>query len=138
MKNAPCAKFTMRMIPKFSVRPTPRKNTNAACDRALRHWVMRKPRKSISVQRDHGIAPSREGRGRIGWAARSAIEGHLPAGWGDFVAWIGRKDLRHGSLEALLLHDLHHVAALHGLVVAGADGDVALDGIHSHCLERGA
>jgi hypothetical protein len=49
MKNAPCAKLTIRMMPKISVNPTPRKNSSAACDNAFRHCVIRKPRKSITA-----------------------------------------------------------------------------------------
>ena len=47
MKKAPWAKLTMRMMPKISVRPQPRKNSKAACDSAFRHCAMRNGRRSI-------------------------------------------------------------------------------------------
>jgi hypothetical protein len=40
----------MRMMPKIRVSPTPRKNSSAACDRALTLSVTRKPSKSTAAQ----------------------------------------------------------------------------------------
>src|SRR5690348_15499227 len=107
MKKAPCAKLTMRMMPKISVRPTPRKNSNAACDSAFRHWVTRKPRKSIlassalthcAARIDPGPSPgqalSRNAGEITGCVHHSAIERHLPARRRDFVAREGGDDLR--------------------------------------------
>src|SRR5579883_3033448 len=98
MKNAPCAKFTMRMMPKISVSPTPRKNSSAACESALRHWVTRKARKSINPPPWPGLGqPSTsfllqtggkdvDGRAKPGHddkGAPSAVERHLPASRSD-------------------------------------------------------
>src|ERR1700735_1966022 len=116
MKNAPWAKFTMRMMPKISVRPTPRKNSSAAWESAFRHWVMRKPRKFIGAmptRRPLPPHPPRRGRGRAanpppplrggGWGGGAAfislLERHLPARRGDFVTRQRRDDLRYRRLR---------------------------------------
>src|SRR5215468_8716740 len=49
MKMTPCAKLTMRMMPKINVRPQAMKNRIAACESALRHCARMKPRKFIGL-----------------------------------------------------------------------------------------
>src|ERR1019366_10715921 len=138
MKKAPCAKLTIRMMPKINVRPTPRKNSSAACDSAFRHWVIRKPRKSITIRsscrpeaRHPRLYTAKASRGCRAFARHdvggdahcSTIEGHLPAGRRYLITRERGDDLRHRGLEPVLLHHLHDVAALHRLVVAGAHCD---------------
>src|SRR5690242_16777486 len=118
MYRVPCAKLTMRMIPKIKVRPTPRKNSSAACDSALRLWVMRKADRLNPLTRLPRTAIP-------GWvqSRRSVFEGHLVASGHRLVAGVGRDDLRHRVGEPVPLHELDHVAGLHRLVIAFADGD---------------
>src|SRR6185312_10249343 len=73
MKNAPCAKLMMRMMPKISVSPTPRKNSSAACESALRHWVTRKARKSIQG----ALNPAQDRRSTH---ARDGVDGRVRPG----------------------------------------------------------
>ena len=47
MKMTPCAKLTMRMMPKISVSPQAMKNRIEACESALRHCARMKPSKFI-------------------------------------------------------------------------------------------
>src|SRR3984885_3836135 len=134
MKKAPCAKLTMRMMPKISVRPTLRKNSSAACDNALRHSVTRKPRKSISgaggrwTRNSPSLCGGKRYRPRFPKSSSSsAIERHLPARGCDLVTGQRGDDLRYWQFGPRHLLHLHYVAALHCLVVAGAHRYVALD-----------
>src|SRR5438874_345886 len=109
----------MRMMPKISVSPTPRKNSSAACDSALRLWVTKKPRRST-----------------VGPQPPSILEGHLVAGGDGLLAREGGDDLRHRIREALGLHQLDDGAALHPLMVALADRDMPLDVLDCDRLQR--
>src|SRR5690349_20450576 len=100
----------MRMIPKIRVSPTPRKNSRAACDRALTLWVTRNDANDTAVQ------PGASIRVR-----------HLIAGRRGLVAGEGGDDLRYRIGEPLGFHQLDHGAVLYCLMIAFADRDMALD-----------
>src|SRR5437660_12625937 len=99
----------MRMMPKIRVKPTPRKNSSAACDSAFRLCVTKKARKST------------------GAATASILVGHLLAGGDGLLAGEGGNDFRHRIGEALALHQLDDHTVLDRLVVALADRDMAVD-----------
>src|SRR5215213_6749009 len=105
------------MMPKISVKPTPRKNKSAACDNAFRHCVSRNARNSIrlSVGIDHLVAGRRDLLGRIG---------------GDYL-W-------NWAIHTFLLHDLDDEARLGGLMIAGAHLDRTLDAVNLQAFERRA
>src|SRR5688572_16756479 len=96
MKITPCAKLTMRMMPKMSVRPQAMKKRIAACDSALRHCARAKPANS---------KPS----GAVGRGAAVRC---------DLLARIDLHDLADRLGEALALRHLDHEALVLALVVA--------------------
>src|SRR6185312_1074712 len=100
----------MRMIPKISVSPTPRKNSNAACDSALALSVTRNERNDTARPREASILVS-----------------HLVTGGRGLLAGEGSDDLRHRIRVPLLLHQLDDRAALDRLMVAFADRHRTLD-----------
>src|SRR3954470_11012092 len=108
MKITPCAKLTMRMMPKMSVRPQAMKNRIAACDSALRPCATAKLTKSKSS-------------GRV--AA-------LPAVGRDLLARVDLHELAHGLGEALVRRHLHDEALVLALVVALPHLHRALDAGH--------
>src|SRR5713101_5213433 len=99
MYSVPCAKLTMRMMPKIKVRPTPRKNRSGACDSAFKFCVTKK-------------APNLNPHpsSKYTCAARSVFEGHLVASGRSLVAGVGRDYLRHRVGEVVALYELDHVA----------------------------
>src|SRR5262245_58153534 len=136
MYSVPCAKFTMRMMPKISVRPTPRKNSRAACESALTPWVSR----SASVDMRPTLAGS--------WAAPmtpigamtgrriSIVVRHLVAGWRRALRRQRRNDLWHRMRKAVLLGGFEDEALLHTLVITLAHKHFALDVVDGQVFER--
>src|SRR6202165_97227 len=114
MKITPCAKLTMRMMPKISVRPQAMKNRIAACDSAPRHCARMKLAK---------FKPS-------GAVARAPAvrRGHL--------ARIDLDDLADGLGEALVMPHSDDEALVLALVVALAHLDRALDAGHLELFHR--
>src|SRR5271154_5416033 len=102
MKNAPCAKLTIRMIPKISVSPTPRKNSSAACDNAFRHCTSRNA--NVSMWRSVGVF-------------------HLLAGRRHLVGLVGGDHLGNRMFHAGFFDHLDDEALLFRLMVAGAHDD---------------
>src|SRR5215208_6553474 len=132
----------MRISPKISVSPTPRKNSRADCDSALTVCVSRRARVLIA-----GSAPLRGAHARstqrcaTEWRAPSddaclIFIRHLVAFGRRLVAREGRDHFRHRRVEARLLLDLDHEALLHALVVALAHEHLALDALDLDVLER--
>src|SRR4051812_20040651 len=114
----------MRIRPKISVRPTPRKNSRADCDSALTDCVNRRASVLIGKRPD-------------ACCLRLVLEGHGVAAGRRAVAWEGGDYLGHRRVEARLLDHLDHEALLHALVVALADVHLALDALDLDVLERG-
>src|ERR1700730_3158043 len=137
MNRPPCAKLTMRMMPKISVSPQAMKNSTAACESALRLWAKMKPTKFMRLRRSPGAAqraavrcrpgvqgqhawtpdqrrtiPLRSMLRRIrgtGWSPR----GLLPCGEairGDRLARVDFHDLRDRFRVFVGRRDLHHEA----------------------------
>src|SRR5580704_12925210 len=132
MYSVPWAKLTMRMIPKIKVRPTPRKNSSAACDSALRLCVTKKASRVNPHPPPRTTIPGRM------HSRRSVFESHLVASWRCLVTGVGRDDLRHRVGEPVRLHELDDVAGLHRLMIAFADGDMTLDVVDRDRFERAA
>src|ERR1700724_3442509 len=121
MYSAPCAKFTIRMMPKISVRPTPRKNSSAACDSALTDWVRRKA-KGLMARACRGEAHVKQWWGR--WT--SILVGRLVACRRGAVARERGDHLGHRRVEPWLPDHPHHEAPLHALGIAFPHDTLAL------------
>src|ERR1700730_4467247 len=98
MNSAPCAKLTMRMMPKISVSPQAMKNSTAACESALRLWAKMKPAKFIWMAGQAcGVPPPRAERGGEGNRETSPrrLISRGQAVRGDRLARIDFHDLRN-------------------------------------------
>src|SRR2546423_30289 len=114
MKITPCAKLTMRMMPKMSVRPQAMKKRIAACDSALRHCA----------------------RTKLANSKTSGAVGALAAVRRDLFPRIHLHQLAHRLGEALVRRDLDDEALVLALVVALSHLDRALDARHLEVLHR--
>src|SRR5262245_60861155 len=138
MYSVPCAKLTMRMMPKISVRPTPRKNNRAACESALTPWVSR----SASVDMRPMLAgswvvPMTPIGARAG-GPTSIVVRHLVAGWRRALCRQRCNDLRHRMRIAFFLGGLEDEALLHALVITLAHMHFAFDIVDRQVFERHA
>src|SRR5262249_33958732 len=127
MKTTPCAKLTMRMMPKISVSPHAMKNRIEACESALRHCARMKPSQFI------GCLVRRRAAGCPAGSEPPALEvspvavAGAPAIRRRHLARIDLDDLADRLGELLVLGDLHHETLVLALVVALAHQHRALD-----------
>src|SRR5262249_13318874 len=126
----------MRMMPKISVRPTPRKNSRAACDSALTPWV----RRNASVDMRPALTGSWRGHDPYRWRGRtrcpSVVIRHLVARWRRALGWQRCDDLGHRMGIPVPVGGFEDEALLDALVVALAHEHLALDVVDHHVLER--
>src|SRR6476469_9742647 len=134
----------MRMMPKINVSPTPKKDSNAACDSSLTLWLRRKA--SVLMGRRGGVLGlacnrpcPRDEQGRTGrLKPTSVVVGGLLAAGRGALTREGRDHLGDRRIEAVLLDHLDHEPLLHSLVIAVAELDLALDAVELDRLESGA